>query len=77
MEVTGLRPSRGLISRPALHQRSGNFALATSQQGGLSLNVSVMPMSDTLKALSDREKEIKKYNHILLQKIDLSVRLNL
>ena len=58
MEVTGLRPSRGLISRPALHQRSGNFALATSQQGDLSLNVSVMPMSDTLKALSDREKDV-------------------
>lgn len=24
MEVTGLRPSQGLISQPALHQRSGN-----------------------------------------------------
>lgn len=39
MEVTSLRPSQGLISRPALHQRSGNHFLATSQQGGFSLNV--------------------------------------
>ena len=28
-----------------------------SQQGGFSLNVSVMPMSYTLKVPSDREKE--------------------
>ena len=29
-----------------------------SQQGGFSLNVSVMPMSYTLKVPSDREKEV-------------------
>ena len=58
MEVTSLRPSQGLISRPALHQRSGNFTLATSQQGGFSLNVAVMLMSDILKVLSDKEKEV-------------------
>lgn len=58
MEATSLRPSQGLISQLALHQCSGDFALAVSQQGSFSLNVSVLLMSYTLKVPSDREKEV-------------------